>query len=615
MKKKIISIFIATLSCFCLGALIETFFFNFSYFIQTSENPSQKLSFNSKTKNNTTTVSIQQENVFIKKLVIDYSTNQNTDFILNYNYIGEYNNTITDEINDKFEKKFTKTTLNINRKISKLEITYPSSSQVKIDNISIDNDFNFNTLRFLFVSLSCLILFFLFYFYKDGFRTERIHIYFATLGFLLGSLLIIAQPTSNFYSWDDQIHFERVVGFFGGTVQYTTGEYNSIDIDSAGKNSISSIEDRQIQEQYLNSNTENNNSKQFSYFTPYSKFSYLPMTLGYHGAKILGFPFTVCFIMGKLFNLLTYILLIAYAIKTLKSGKLLLAVIALLPTNLFLACSYSYDPAVFAGISIFLAHLFNLFTDKTKKLDFYTLLIMLLSITYACLAKSPYSLLLLLLLFIPKRQFSHPSRAKFIKISLVFVTILLFSFMFLPILNGTFVNDSRGGDTSAKDQIMLILEHPLDFITILKNTAGDLFFSKLLSTDTITNFAYIGSIDSSNNLYFLILIILILVAITDNANNNLSNKHRFSILSTIFSIILLIWISLYISFTPVGLNTINGVQGRYFLPLIFPIVFAIQPKKLKNNFSPQKYNAVVVSILSLAFILIVYDLILATYSF
>lgn len=37
----------------------------------------------------------------------------------------------------------------------------------------------------------------------------------------------------------------------------------------------------------------------------------------------------------------------------------------------------------------------------------------------------------------------------------------------------------------------------------------------------------------------------------------------------LIAVIVLIWLSMYLSFTPVGQNTIAGVQARYYLPLLY----------------------------------------------
>src|SRR5699024_12842862 len=40
---------------------------------------------------------------------------------------------------------------------------------------------------------------------------------------------------------------------------------------------------------------------------------------------------------------------------------------------------------------------------------------------------------------------------------------------------------------------------------------------------------------------------------------------------------LLVFVTLYGQWTPVGYRLIEGIQGRYFLPLIFPFLLAVKP--------------------------------------
>ena len=81
--------------------------------------------------------------------------------------------------------------------------------------------------------------------------------------------------------------------------------------------------------------------------------------------------------------LLSYALIMGYAIKISKIGKRLLCVIGLIPTSMFLASEYSYDPAVMSGITLAMVILINWFLDKKEKITFKTMFIFIASILYA----------------------------------------------------------------------------------------------------------------------------------------------------------------------------------------------------------------------------------------
>ena len=57
----------------------------------------------------------------------------------------------------------------------------------------------------------------------------------------------------------------------------------------------------------------------------------------------------------------------------------------------------------------------------------------------------------------------------------------------------------------------------------------------------------------------------------------------------VFMSAVLIWTAMYVSFTPPGSAEIAGVQGRYFVPLMFPLYLALSgagafvPEELKED--------------------------------
>lgn len=632
MKKKILSITIASIICAVLSVVAEILIFNFNIIkLDKQNNPSAEISYESETTKNETIIKLNINDKFINKLIIDYDAAKTTNYSLSYAYKGLYGNeTTSEEISDKFDNSFSESITNIGETVSNVLIKYSNADSVKINQISIDNEFHFNYFRTIFVFLAFLTIFFLIYFYTLGFSTDKLHIYFAVICTLLGFMLIVAQPAATFYSWDDQIHFETTVNWFGGTIHYSNGEYNlsnSNVTESAGRDSINSADEKQNQINYFNSDIDHNLTKTDLTFMPLDKLSYFPMSIGYNLAKILQLPFTMCFQIGKIFNLLFYVLLMAYAIKISKIGKLLLTFLALLPTNIFLASEYSYDPAVIAGTTIFIVQIINLLLNKTTKFDFKTAIIMIASISYACFAKAIYAPLILLFLLIPKDKFKSVKQSRLAKVGMSILMILLLSLAVFPSLNGGSQSDARGGDTSVSRQFSTIINHPLDYAKLLTNTAGKQFNYRLIGNDTLRNFSYMNPkiIPSSNqmdlvdkdrsNAYYLLLIILIFLFLTDSKGNQLTKKQRLVGIGVVLSIIILIWSALYLSFTPVGSDTINGVQNRYFIPLLFIFLLLIQPKNIHNKIPQKIYNSLPMVITTIITIIMLYCFILAPYSF
>ena len=626
MKRKSIKLAIIFVSCIVLSLLIEVFGFNFRTLKSDVQETSYSELSSSETKEITNdshkkAIEIKLSKSFVNKLIIDYEAKKDVPYSIIYSHSSLYGKESTESFDDIFDDSFSKSVTNINQSVSKIILAYnqSDSNNFTVNQITVDNSFHFNVIRFLIVLLSLLLLYSLYSFYKAGFKTEKLHIYFTIISLILGGITILAQPTATFYSFDDQIHFQKVVDITGGSLNYNVGEYHLTEANvknSAGHNSVNSIEEQQAQDSLFNSGASKLTKKVANTAPTYDKFSYLPMAIGYHLAKLIGLPFTVCFIIGKFFNLLVYILLIAYSIKTIKIGKRLLLVIALFPTNIFLASQYSYDPAVFSGITVFFAHLVNLFMDKESKLDFKTLVIMLLSLSYSCFAKAIYAPLLLLTLFIPKTKFENKNQSLPVKTGLFVITLLLLATFILPALSGEMASDLRGGNTSVSGQLSLILTHPFDYANILGDTAiGQLGF-KFFNPAAISNYGYVTNpIDIFSNFYYIFLFLIFFVFLTDNHNNTLSNQQKTIILAINAIIVILIWTALYLSYTPVGENTIFGVQDRYFLPLLFPTLLCLQFKNIKNTISPRKYNAGITIIPTVITFICIFASIVIPYAF
>lgn len=619
MKKRILWPIVSIISCIIVSLLIEIFGFNFNAIFGNSQS-SENISFSTTYSNEKTIIKIDTEEQYINKFIIEYNTEKDINYTLKYNTPDLFDGNKEISFEDIFDDSFETSITNINSSASDLTIEYQNqkSNNLTIKRVAIDNDFHFNFTRMFFIFLVLTLICSLVFFYKDGFKTEKIHIYFAIICSLIGTMIIVAQPSATFYSYDDQIHFQDSINLFRvGPTTYSMGEYHLSDTNvynSAGHNSINSIEEQQAQNDLFNSG-DSPYSRNIVFAPTYNKVGYIPAAIGYHLAKIINLPFNICFKIGKLFNLLFYVLLIAYAIKTIKVGKRLLSVIALLPANIFLASEYSYDPAVFIGLTVFMAHLINLYLDKGAKFDFKTTLIMLASISYASFVKAIYAPFLFLLLLIPKEKFSDQKQARLVKTGIVSVALLLLATFILPTISGTMQSDTRGGDTSVSGQLSSVVSHPFDYAKLLGNTAVANFgFNFLGGFDDL---AYIDNkaAKSSINFFYIILVLLIFVFITDNAKNELTKKQRVSILLSEALVIVLIWTALYLSFNPVGSTSINGVQNRYFLPLLFPILICFQLKNIQTKIKPKLYNASIIALLAFVNIVTIIMSILSVYSY
>lgn len=614
--KKYLKLIIASIISIIISLCIELIVFNFDLLNldKTNQTIKEVTSYKETEKNNKKIIKIKANKSYINKLKIIYKTEEDVNINIKTIEKDYYNGTIKKEISDKFDDEINEEITVLRNYIDSIEIEYDNKYTIQIEKILIDNRIKINYFRILFIFSSIIMAYIISKYYRSNDIEKNLHKYFVYIGLIFGILLISVQPSATYYSWDDQIHFKNVYELIGGDFKWKIGEFSMIDGSPLGRESISSIEEQENQINYFNQDKISTYSSYGGRFITYNKLSYIPSALGFYLSRFLGCSFVTSFKIGKIMNLLTYLIVMGYAIKISKIGKKILTVIGLLPSSIFLACQYSYDPSVIAGITLFLVIIFNLLLDKNSKIDFKTALILISSILYACFIKAIYIPIILLTLFISNKKFKNKKQATLFKFGIIIICLLiLYTFVFPAVSSSNVVGDLRGGATSVSGQLKLIFKYPIGFIKVLMKSMLEQSNEMLLGAGLIGNFAYLGKINNVSN--FLLVILLIFVSITDNKDNKLPIINRIIILIILIGVCILVWLSMYLAFTPVGLNIINGVQPRYFLPLIFPILISLQPIKIKNELNNRIINTIIFCVLSLVYLISIYELVLTKFCF
>lgn len=71
-----------------------------------------------------------------------------------------------------------------------------------------------------------------------------------------------------------------------------------------------------------------------------------------------------------------------------------------------------------------------------------------------------------------------------------------------------------------------------------------------------------------------------------------NRKSRLWMFLLIAGTAVLIWTSMYIAFTTPGNTYIDGVQGRYYLPLLFPLWLIMVPSFIRIRMSERMQNGI-----------------------
>lgn len=389
---------------------------------------------------------------------------------------------------------------------------------------------------------------------------------FAVIAIVIGLFICICTPVSSYNCWDDETHYSRTVFLSQGIYSsFTEADIRLIyspdpvyDIETR----ISDINMYDNMEQNPNQVIVMSDSK--ALFV--DRIAYIGNVAFRWIAQLLGLSFSVKYILGRIGGLLLYIAVMYFAIRHLKSGKLLLSTIALSPTIFYISCNYSQDPWVFGFFSLGFAYFFRAIEDG-EKLTNRTLVIMLGSFVIACLPKMPYCILLFTLLFIPKNQFQNEKQRKVFAFSVIVSFVAIVSIVFLPSLFlEDVVGDTRGGENvNMIEQLKFSVSNIPTYIGILSNCLVEYVAPQKiaisLSNMNAGNIHWIGIVYS---------FLLVLFAFVDGVNIPVSI--RISGCVIIIAQVIALITSMYLIFTPVGAASVSGLQSRYLFPMLLPVL-------------------------------------------
>ena len=307
----------------------------------------------------------------------------------------------------------------------------------------------------------------------------------------------------------------------------------------------------------------------------------LPQTIGLTLARLLGFNFIWKYHMGQLFNLMFFITCIYIAIKKIPFQKALVFSIALLPMTMQQASSFSYDCFI-NGLSILLVAC--IMQSIYKKDPISKSEIVWIAVITALLspAKTIYYFLVFLVLLIPKERFAGKKShllSKLVMLGSGILTILIFN---IPSFSTIASSEGRYYTLS------YVLSNPI--------TTFKMFFDSLEAMCDFYFYSALGQQLSGLTLYLpmtlinLFAVVLFLAGIKNKDESDVINiKQKSFIFVVSFVILGLVFLSLMLGFTPNTYDLIIGVQGRYFIPILLPLLLLLRNQAIVSLKSIDKY--------------------------
>lgn len=323
--------------------------------------------------------------------------------------------------------------------------------------------------------------------------------------------------------------------------------------------------------------------------------AYAPQAIGITLGRLLHLGQILTIYLGRLCNLLFFVLCGYLAVKIVPFGKMAYFGVSLFPMTLELVSSLSYDGFAIGLGMLFTAYVLHLIyvADHVGKKELAALGI-LLALLAPC--KMVYIPLAAMCFLIPQDKFG--SKKKFWLAAGIVAVCMVIGVLVVNLDKMTsYIGETEAGiewaGGAAGYSFSMLLSEPLTMIGVIVNT--------LIRRMPGYVYAMIGGtlgwleyeVDAVLVLFTLVWTLLTALAVKPVADKENSAKvassaavtvmpvqHRIVSLLLCLAVVIATLLVMLLSWTPLGSSVVEGVQGRYFLPICPLVLLALQNKKI-----------------------------------
>ncbi|MBR2028514.1 MAG: DUF2142 domain-containing protein [Oscillospiraceae bacterium] len=284
---------------------------------------------------------------------------------------------------------------------------------------------------------------------------------------------------------------------------------------------------------------------------------YLPQALGVFIGRLFGADALWCYWLARVANLVFYTACCYFALSWASRFRMMLYAIMIMPLTMFVVSSCNNDCMLFGLMFLVFGTVLSDSFDRKKAITFAV------AFAVMCTSKMNYIVFILLLLLLPKGRWNVKiKRWQFAAIVLaVFLVVYEGMGLLVGLLSNYGVIERPMSDSNPAAQLMFVLKNPLRYFVVFLDTMRNNSF--FISTGGL-----FGWIDVDIKVISAFTPIVLLLAAFKNAP--LLKKADFNRVVIFFITALLTYAvcatGLYLTWTPVTLPQIIGLQMRYFIP-------------------------------------------------
>lgn len=490
------------------------------------------------------------------------------------------------------------------------------NSEFKVNGEEIDGDlkvrflrqddvlsrFNNKVVTWTIIGLSIIILLIVF-----SNKSEHI---FATMTLIFGLIfMVIITPMS---PPDEQKHYEysyQLSSYMMGQGKdhmkiereyqnYThfAGHMNVSDTYSAFEEEINKDYEHNDKYEII---TDDNDILEATYY-----LCYIPQAIAITICRLFSLNFYKLFYAGRLFNLLFYVLCVYFAIKKTPVHKTLFGIIATMPIFVQQAASYSYDACLNGCMLLIASFLFD-WLNKEGTISNKEIVALFLIILYSIPLKVVYSLFIFCFAFVPYERFGTKKR-KYIALLVIFVPVVIQLFQFfVPYLAKVIKNikevvaynyEKNLIAMSADELLSQAAKEPY-YVGYMVQNPGEVIMLYLRTIRLCIKVWFYEALGRSLSGVSLVLPLKLvhvmsyisIAAMLIKEKYITPIKVRISFVVIAGAIGIFAMTGMLLTWTAIGSDIVQGMQGRYFCPLLFFVMTVINNPKIYLPKSTNKY--------------------------
>ena len=409
---------------------------------------------------------------------------------------------------------------------------------------------------------------------------------------IIAMFFIVAMPV--FKSHDEDAHWLRIYDISLGNF-LTSTEYSELFQEGATNypaavlpRAVYGIVDKSYEGSSskeifnIKLNTEDNVIFAMPTTAIYAPIQYLPQAMGVAIARLFTDRPIIMAYVARLMNIIMSFTTLYFAIKFMPFGKKILLVIISIPIALEGFTSLSPDAMTISFSFLFIAYVFHLaFEKKDEKITYKQVGIIAFLGCILALCKIVYLPIVGLVMLLPKTKFSS-KKSQIIHITAIIAVAIIINLIWLSISTSYLAEYKEGRPV---DQLEMLMSNPIDYLQKLIYSIdlnGAKYFLSMFGGEVGLN----EYVNLNSFIPFMFFMLSILATFSNKEDRPSFSRYQIIILLLIcVAVIGLIFTSLYLQWTKTESQSIMGIQGRYFIPILPLVLLLLSSLKIKIEYS------------------------------